>query len=360
MPQDLKTIARDADGTPQSVNMGQGCPLDNRWMLTAAVHILHSFWVRGGGEAMGRSKIVGVLPRMPLEVLRYVVLIAENGSTLAAADIVNLTASSLSRKIALLEHELGVTLFERHSRGMRLTPTGNLVAEAARQIIQRMERLAADIEEVDSVGHGSVRIHVSQSLVERFLMPCLIETARTYPHMKIHLHIAAGRQAERALVHDLADFALVVTAPNHPDIEIVAERPNRIVAVVSPSHPLAGTTTISAEDLLSMPYAAMPASYTSRVTFDTIVPAQHRDGQPQVTANSIPALKAYARSGIGIAVMPEVAIWDEDRDGKLLPIEILGLDTTSTRMCLCRRRSRSLGASAERFLTTLVDAFSAQ
>ncbi|AZL59373.1 LysR family transcriptional regulator [Tabrizicola piscis] len=308
---------------------------------------------------MGRSKIVGALPRMPLEVLRYVVLIAEHGSSLAAAHIVNLTASSLSRKIALLEHELGVTLFERHSRGMRLTLTGNLVADAARQMLQRMERLAADIDEVESVGQGSVRIHVSQSLVERFLMPCLIRTARTYPHMKTYLHIAAGRQAERALVHDLADFALVVTAPNHPDIEIVAERPNRIVAVVSPGHPLAGTTTITAADLLAMPFAAMPASYTSRVAFDTIVPSEHRDGQPQMTANSIPALKAYARSGIGIAVMPEVAIWDEDRDGDLLPIEILGLDGTSTRMCLCRRKSRSLGPSAERFLATLVEEFQA-
>lgn len=306
---------------------------------------------------MGRSKIVGALPRLPLEVLRYVVLIAENGSTLATAEIVNLTASSLSRKIALLEHELGVTLFERHSRGMRLTPTGKLVVEAARQIIQRMERLAADIDEVEQVGHGTVRIHVSQSLVERFLMPCLIRLARTYPHLKTHLHIAAGRQAERALVHDLADFALVVTAPDHPDIEIVAERRNRIVGVVSPAHPLAGTSSITMADLMAGPYAAMPPSYTSRVTFDTVVPSQNRDSTPQMTANSIPALKAYARSGIGVAVMPEVAIWDEDRDGDLLPIEIEGLDSTSTRMCLCRRRSRTLAPSAERFLQALVEEF---
>ncbi len=306
---------------------------------------------------MGRSKIVGVLPRMPLEVLRYVVLIAETGSTLAAAEIVNLTASSISRKIAILEHELGVTLFERHSRGMRPTPTGKLVIEAARQVIQRMERLAADVDDIESVGHGSVKIHVSQSLVERFLMPCLIRIARTYPHMKTYLHIAAGRQAERALVHDLADFALVVTAPNHPDIEIVAERPNRIVGVVSPGHPLAGTTSINVVDLLQRPFAAMPSSYTSRVAFDTVVPDQHRDGEPQMTANSIPALKAYARSGIGIAVMPEVAIWDEDRDGDLLPIEILGLDNASTRMCLCRRRSRTLGPSAQRFLSAMVEEF---
>lgn len=306
---------------------------------------------------MGRSKIIGALPRMPLEVLRYVVLIAENGSTLAAAHIVNLTPSSLSRKIALLEHELGVMLFERHSRGMRPTATGHLVVDAARQMLQRMERLAADIDEVESVGHGSVRIHVSQSLVERFLMPVLMQMAKAYPNLKTDLHVAAGRQAERALVHDLADFALVVTAPNHPDIEIVAERPNRIVAVVSPNHPLAGASSISIADLTAQPFAAMPPSYTSRVAFNTLVHSLNRDGQPQMTANSIPALKAYARSGIGIAVMPEVAIWDEDRDGDLLPIQITGLDDTSTRMCLCRRRSRDLGPAAQRVLAALVAEF---
>lgn len=78
-----------------------------------------------------------------------------------------------------------------------------------------------------------------------------------------------------------------------------------------------------------------------------------------MTANSILALKAYARSGIGVAVMPEVAIWDEDRDRDLLPIKILGLDTTSTRMKLSRPRSRSLGPLAGRFLSTLVEEFAA-
>lgn len=308
---------------------------------------------------MGRSKIIGALPRMPLEVLRYVILIAEHGSTLAAAHVVNLTASSLGRKIAQLEHELGVTLFERHSRGMRLTPTGHLVVEAARQMLQRMDRLAAEIDEVEAVGRGFVRIYASQSLVERFVMPCIVEMARTYPNLKTDLHIAAGRQAERALVHDLADFAMVVTAPNHPDIEIVAERSNRIVAVVSPAHPLAGRARVDVAALMDMPFAALPASYTSRVAFNTLVPVGHRDGQPQMTSNSIPALKAYARSGIGAAIMPEVAIWDEDRDGDLLPVEIEGLGDAATRMCLCRRRSRTLGPAAQRLLSALVTAFEA-
>lgn len=57
--------------------------------------------------------------------------------------------------------------------------------------------------------------------------------------------------------------------------------------------------------------------------------------------------------------MPEVAIWDEDRDGDLVPIEIAGLDVSTSRMCLCRRRSRILGPAAQRFLSALTEAFDA-
>jgi DNA-binding transcriptional LysR family regulator len=212
---------------------------------------------------------------------------------------------------------------------------------------------------VESVGHGTVKIYASQSLVDRFLMPCFVQMARAYPNMRTDLHIAAGRQVERALVHDLADFAMVVTAPNHADIEIVAERSNRIVAVVSPSHPLATARQVDLAELMTMPFAALPSTYTSRVVFNALATTQQRDGQPQMTANSIPVLKAYARSGIGVAIMPEVAVWQEDRDGDLIPIPIAGMETSATRMCLCRRRSRILGPAAERFLLALIADFSA-
>src|ERR1700730_14458722 len=75
---------------------------------------------------MGRSKIVGALPRMPLQVLRYAISISEHGSTLSGAQVVTLTSSALSRQISQLEHELGLKLFERHSRGMRPTSEGEV------------------------------------------------------------------------------------------------------------------------------------------------------------------------------------------------------------------------------------------
>lgn len=309
---------------------------------------------------MGRSRIVGALPRLPLEVLRHVVLIAECGSTVGAAQIVNMTSSSLSRKIAQLEHDLGVPLFERHSRGMRPTSAGQLVAEAARQILARMDRLASDIGDVDELGRGLVRIYASQALVEHFLMPHVARMAVQYPNVKIELHVGAGRQAERALIDESADFALILTVPRHPEIEIVAERANRIVAIVSPDHPLAERGRISVAEVLAQPFAALPPSYSSRAAFNTLAPEALLGVQPQFTANSIAALKAYALAGLGVAIVPELTVGDAPGEQGLVLIEIIGSERTDTRMCLCRRQSRLLGNAARRLLNDFVTAFAPQ
>ena len=303
---------------------------------------------------MGRSKIAGALPRLPMEVLRYIILIAEHGSAVAAAQTVNMTSSSLNRKITQLEHELGVQLFERHSRGMRPTGAGELAIGAARQILSRMDRLASDIDSFASLGGGVVRVHASQALVEHIVMPHVLDMGQKHPNVKIDLTVAAGRQAERALIEDATDFALIITVPRHPDIEIFAERRNRVVAIVNSAHPLASREWISAEDVATAPFAALSSAYSSRLAFNSLLPPELKDVQPQFTANSITGLKAYARSGLGPAIVPELTVYGTEVSG-LSVLGLEGSEKTDTRMCLCRRRSRPLGAASRKLFCDLAD-----
>ena len=309
---------------------------------------------------MGRSKIVGALPRMPLEVLRHVVLIAEHGSILAAAQTVNLTTSSLSRKVTQLEHELGLELFERHSRGMRPTDAGELLIEAARQMLARMERLASDIDDIGAMGRGSVRLFTSQALIEHIVMPRVLQMGAKYPHVKIDLQVAVGRQVERALLSDGADFAVITTVPTHPDIEIVAERENRVVAIVNRDHPFAQHRRIDVAALALKAFAVLPSTYNSRVAFNTLLPDALKGVLPQMTVNSIAALKAYALSGLGAAIVPELALSDRETLADLVVIELEGADQTDTRMCLCRRRSHIMGSAARRLLDEFAQSFAAE
>lgn len=305
---------------------------------------------------MGRSKIIGALPRMPLQVLQHALSIAEHGSTLAAAHEVNLTSSALSRQISQLEHELGVTLFERHSRGMRPTGAGEVFLDAARQVLRRMERLATDLDDVHALRRGHVTIYSSEALVHDFLLPLITKVAITHPNIMIEVVVTAGRKAEKALVDERAEIAVIFNAPSHVELEIAAESDNRLVAIVHPEHPLSSRRLISANDLIDEVRLALPPrSYATRVAFDSLLSPDKGGFSPHLTINSIATLKHYARSGAGASVVPGFAVRDEQ--DALVSIDIEGADRTGTRVCLCRHRTRPLSGAANYILGELIAAF---
>ncbi|MBW9051148.1 LysR family transcriptional regulator [Rhizobium mesosinicum] len=308
---------------------------------------------------MGRSKIVGALPRMPLQVLQYAIQIAERGSTLAAAHDVNLTSSALSRQISQLEHELGITLFERHSRGMRPTSAGEVFLDAARQMIRRMERLAADLDDVHSLRRGHVTVYASEALVQDFLLPLVTDMAVSYPNIKVEIVVAAGRQAEMALLEERAELAVVFNARTHAELEIVAENKNSLVAIAKRGGVLSDQKAIAAEDLIEGHSLALPPrSYATRVAFDTLLPPEKTSFVPHLTINSIAALKHYAASGAGVAVVPELSVWQGSSDRDRFDIlQIVGAGEIGTRVCLCRHGSRPLSAAASHMLGQLMAAF---
>lgn len=307
---------------------------------------------------MGRSKIIGALPRMPLQVLQYVISISEHGSTLAAAHDVHLTSSALSRQVAQLEYELGVSLFERHSRGMRPTSAGDVFIEAARQVLRRMDQLAADLDDVHSLKRGHVSIYASEALVPDYLIPKISAMARTYPNITADIVVASGRQAERALLEERADLAVVFNAVNHSELEIVAEHRSQVVAIVSREHDLAACGTVAAADLLDGKSLALPPrNYATRLAFDALLPPEKAWVVPHLTVNSIAALKLYARSGAGVAVVPSFAVSGENADAELVTLELEGAERNGTRVCLCRHSNRQPSAAATYLLEEIAAAF---
>lgn len=293
---------------------------------------------------------------MPLQVLQYAISIAEHGSTLAAAREVNLTSSALSRQISQLEHELGVTLFERHSRGMRPTGAGEVFLDAARQVLRRMERLATDLDDVHSLRRGHVTIYSSEALVHDFLLPRITSVAITHPNITIEVVVTTGRQAEKALVDERAEIAVIFNAPSYVELEVVAENNNRLVAIVRPEHPLASRKLVSADELIEdVRLALPPRSYATRVAFDSLLSPDKGGFSPHLTINSIAALKHYVRSGAGAAVVPGLSVRGDDEE--FASVDIEGADKTGTRVCLCRHRTRPLSSAANYILNELIAAF---
>lgn len=299
---------------------------------------------------MGRSKIIGALPRMPLQVMHYMLAVAEKGSISAAAHSVNLTSSALGRQMQQLEHELGVTLLDRHSRGARLTREGEIFVEAARNMLLQMDRLASDLDDVHALGRGHVTIHASEALVVRYLMPHITSMVREHPRITHDVVISTGRRAERALADGETDLALIFNAAKSINLTIVAQRECSLVAVVTSQHHMAGCGSITAADLMDLGGLALPPrSYSTRIAFEMLLPPEQRSTLPHVTINSVAALKQYALSGAGAAIVPSFAI-TPNIEPELVPLQIVGADSIGTRICLCRHPHRGLSNAARHLL----------
>jgi LysR family transcriptional regulator, glycine cleavage system transcriptional activator len=122
-------------------------------------------------------------PLPPLDGLSALLAAAETGSFTAAAETLNLTHGSVSRRIAVLEAWLGTSLFDRHGRGVRLTPAGQRFAADARQAIGALSRSADQWR--PRRGRPTVRLAVVPSFGRLWLLPRLARIERRDIHVEV-------------------------------------------------------------------------------------------------------------------------------------------------------------------------------
>jgi DNA-binding transcriptional LysR family regulator len=185
--------------------------------------------------------------------LEYVVAIAETGSFTAAAERCYTAQSALSQQIARLEAHLGVRLFDRTSRSVRLTEAGQTLLPIARQILDGMNRARDAVRSADGTIRGPLRIGATQTAAQILnLIQLLADYSRQ--HADVDLSVTIGPGAELISAIGSADldvsFAAYDGQSPPPGVEFVPFGGTQpLVAVVSPDHQLSGRHQVSLQDL---------------------------------------------------------------------------------------------------------------
>ena len=302
-------------------------------------------------------------PQVHLQVLKTLLEIHRLGSAQLAAEKVGLTVSAVARQIKHLENELGVPLFERIPRGMRATKEGVAYADMAKRIILELDHAAAELDAIESTTRGHVRVHVSEALVDDYLLREIDKLMVEFPKVTIEATIAFADQARDALLAGTADVATLFGMKAHEDIEVVAKHEYPLVAVVAPDHKLAldETREIEPEALLDFPLALPPRSYATRIAFEELLPKKHRKhpslDTPSLSLNSLSHLIWHVSLGHSVAVLPALTVRQKVADGALRQITIKGADAAHTSFTLCRHREHALNPAARILLERLLVAF---
>jgi DNA-binding transcriptional LysR family regulator len=193
--------------------------------------------------------------RVEIRQLRYFVAVADAGTFVHAAERLHIGQPTVSQQVGRLERELGVRLFERTTRHVRLTAVGERLLPEARAVLAAADRLRTVAAE--SAPGAGLRLGTSHGLGDR-LYGVLDELASTAPDLSVRL--VRSRQEERLAAVRAGDLdaAFVRVVESAPGLELVPVWREPLVVALPERHPLTAHDTIRLEQLGELPVRLAP------------------------------------------------------------------------------------------------------
>jgi DNA-binding transcriptional LysR family regulator len=243
---------------------------------------------------------------MELRQMRYAVAVADELHFGRAAERLLVAQPSLSRQVRDLERDLGVELFERTSRSVKLTPAGAAFVDAARRALSAAQSsreaavdAAAGVRGTVTLGFvASAAIHILPDLVRRH------SSAR--PEVQLILREMTTEEQMTALHEEVIDVGLSRDLEAQDGLEVSTLLREPLLAVVPTSHPLQHRRTIGIADLVGTEFVTLPRDRVPRA-WDRLVVLAHAGGvrlHLAQEANQFATLLALVAAEVGVAVVP--------------------------------------------------------
>jgi DNA-binding transcriptional LysR family regulator len=244
---------------------------------------------------------------MEFRHLRYFLALAEELHFGRAARRLSISQPPLSFSIKQLEDDLGVRLFERNSKGVRLTAAGEALRTSARKLLDGADAARTIVREVEAGVVGHLRIGFAGSMLFRGVPQMLRAFSDETPQVRIELRELNSREQIHELLHDGLDVGFVLTAGVPPPLHSRRFASEPFVACLPKSHPLARRKVIAAADLAQEPFAlfartASPDYYERVISIcvtDGFHPTIEHEVRHWLTVVSLVA------TGMGVALVPQ-------------------------------------------------------
>lgn len=270
---------------------------------------------------------------MELRQLRTFEAVVREGSVTDAAVALGLAPSSVSQAVRTLENSLGVQLFVRDPRGMRTTAAGERLLSWAGRLLEQAEQARREVVAADAAAREVTRVRLGalESIAAELVPPILDRLAARRPGLQAEVRSEPSRDAllaavaagelDAALVLDtgsaLGDLGFPV--PSVGPLEFLDLEPVPLVLVGPPGHPHAGAPGLSPADFDGQRLLVNTASVCS---FALAADRLFGTGVERVQAGSVAVMRAWARQGMGVALLPAFAVASDLAAGTLVALNL--------------------------------------
>jgi LysR family transcriptional regulator for metE and metH len=250
--------------------------------------------------------------------LRLVRAIAEEGGPTRAAARLHLTQSAVSHQLAELEGHLGIPLFARVRRQLKLTPAGARLVDAARTLLADIARVERELHHAGTRKREVLRIAVECFTAYHWLPPLVAAIADEYPHVEIRIVSEATREPVTALLRGSLDLALVSSPVRDRELVATPLFDDEWTVILAPSHPLARRPFVTAVELGREILFAHDAPRSDVERLRELIAAE-RAAMPRVVPVPLTdALVDLVKAGLGVAIMSRWAVAPAEARGEIV------------------------------------------
>lgn len=281
--------------------------------------------------------MIGVSPRQ-LEVF---VAIATGGTVRAAAEQLHLTQPAASMALAELERVLGSPLFDRTQRRLHINARGRHLLPLAQELLERMRELGQHAEHDDALLSGELRVGASNTVGNYLVGDLLGAFITAHPQVALKLHVDNSAAIVSGVLDYSLDIGCIEGPAAHPDLELLRWRDDKLCVCAPPSHPLAKRRRLRPEDFAGARWILREGGSATRGQTERALAALPA-GETVLELDQSEAIKQAVIAGLGLALLPEVAVAHAQASGRLavLRTPFLGLKRQLS-LVLHRRKYRS-------------------
>ena len=244
---------------------------------------------------------------MDKNLLKYLAFVktVDTGSFTKAADSLNYAQSSVSKMIADLEKEWGISLLQRNKKGVCLTSSGKEILPYARKIVSDFEEIQQKVNEINGIQSGIVRIGTFSSVAINWLPDLFAKFQEDYPGIDYEMLLGDYDEVEKWIDEGRVDCGFL-RLPAGSDLDVISLKKDEYKAVLPVDHPLAEKKFLDYEDLNDQPFLLL--EHGGKTEVSELLEKNHAHPNIRFTTWEDYAIMAMVEQGLGIGVLPEMIL----------------------------------------------------
>ena len=240
-------------------------------------------------------------------LLKYLAFVktVETGSFTRAAQALDYAQSSISKMVADLETEWGMTLLERSKSGVCLTSAGEQIMPFLRKVLQDHQELEGQISRMNGIETGIVRIGTFASVAINWLSNIFAALQKDYPGIGYEMLLGDYDEVEHWIGEGRVDCGFL-RLPTRKNFDTILLKQDEYKLVLPPGHPLVKQETVAAEDLHGLPFLLLEHGGKTEVS-DLLERCGVKPDIRFTTWEDF-AIMAMVERGMGISILPDMIL----------------------------------------------------